>query len=156
MNTLWSKILFVVLDVAMLVYLVFAMTSFNKPLIATDDTCPKVDINIEETATDGFLTTDDIKAILMANKLYPLGKHIDEVNTRRIEEVLTDNQLIETAMCYTTSENNVIINLKQRTAVVRVKSINGQDYYIDSKGRLCKEVSFKDGIYADKRQLLER
>lgn len=142
MNKLWSKILFVVLDLAMLVYLALAMTSFNKPLVATDDTCSKVDINIEETATDGFLTADDIKAILMAKKIYPLGKSISDVDTRRIEEELTGNQLIESALCYTTSENSVIINLKQRMAVVRVKSINGKDYYIDNKGGIIQKVQY--------------
>lgn len=141
-SKLWSKITFVVLDVALLVYLVLAMTAFNKPLIETNSTCSEVKINIQENVTDGFLSIDDIKNILVTNKIYPSGKDIDDVSTREIEETLMQNNLIESALCYTTTTNKIIIDIKQKMAVMRIKSINGEDYYLDCNGNLIKDVIY--------------
>lgn len=141
-NKTWSNIIFIVLDIAILVYVVLAMTSFNKPLIETNDTCSKLEINIEENLTAGFLTSDDIKSILMSKKIYPLGKPISMVSTREIEETLLENNLIESVLCYTTSNNHVIIELKQRTAVLRIKTDMGDDYYLDNNGRIIPKVQY--------------
>ena len=69
----WKKSIIVVLDVAIAIYLVFAVTSFNKP----DDKnklCTKVNINISDEVTDGFLSAGEIKNILVRKKIYPLNR----------------------------------------------------------------------------------
>ena len=41
---------------------------------------------------------------------------------------------VKTAQCYATDDNHVCITITQRTPIVRVKSMNGDDYYIDDNG----------------------
>ena len=70
MHINWQKTLLITLDVALATYLGFAFTKFNKP----DEKgmlCTKVNINIEDEMTNGFLNAKEIKKRLEIKKLYP-------------------------------------------------------------------------------------
>lgn len=58
-----KRALTVVLCVALAVYVLLAMTSFNNPK-DTYPLCTKVVINIEDESTNGFLSAAEIKRIL--------------------------------------------------------------------------------------------
>ena len=51
----WKKTIIGILDIVLGVYLVFAITSFNKP-DETAKVCTKVGINIADETTNGFLS----------------------------------------------------------------------------------------------------
>ena len=127
-----KKIVTILLDVALAVYLVFAFTSFNKPY-ATTTTCSKVQINVADGTTNGFIDAKEIKARLQKNKLFLLEKPMRYIDTRRIEEMLTKSPFVSTAECYKTQEGHVNITITQRMPVVRIKAQNGEDYYVDDK-----------------------
>lgn len=129
----WKKISLVVVDVALAVYLVMAITSWNKPN-ERDLICTKVDINIEDENVNGFLNTTEIKNLLTARKLYPLMQHRSEINSRLIEDELRSMPFIKTAQCYIAEDGRATISVTQRTPIVRVKANNGTDYYIDDAG----------------------
>ena len=101
MHINWKKTLIVILDLALAVYLVLAMTSFNKP-DETAKLCTKVSINIADENTNGFLSAKEIKRILEKNKLYPLEKHMQNINPRDIEDVLKTSSFVNTVQCYKT------------------------------------------------------
>lgn len=141
MKSKWGKIVFGVLDTVLIVYLVLAMTSFNKPLLGgSDEKCEKITILIDENVTDGFLDSQDIKSILQQNNLYALGQPLDNINTRRIEEVLLSNEFIDSVLCYKSCDGNIYISLKQRTAIFHIKSDKGENYYLDSNGRIISKT----------------
>lgn len=127
-----KKIVTILLDVALAVYLVFAFTSFNKPY-STTTTCSKVQINVADGATNGFIDAKEIKARLQKKKLFPLEQPMRYIDTRRIEEMLTKSPFVSTAECYKTQEGHVNITITQRMPVVRIKAQNGDDYYVDDK-----------------------
>lgn len=94
MHINWQKTLLITLDVALATYLGFAFTKFNKP----DEKgmlCTKVNINIEDEMTNGFLNAKEIKKRLEIKKLYPLEKPLNNVNARKIEETLKNQSLRE-------------------------------------------------------------
>lgn len=132
-NINWKKTLLILADLIILVYLVFAITSWNKSTEASIS-CTKVDINIEDENENGFLKTAEVKNLLEKRHLYPLKKQIDEINIREIENELTRTAFVKTAQCYVTHEGHVHISLTQRTPIIRVKADNGDDYYIDDNG----------------------
>ena len=73
MHINWKKTIIIALDLVLGTYLIFAFTRFNKP----DETklvCTKVNINIQDEMTNGFLNAKEIKKRLEARKLYPLGE----------------------------------------------------------------------------------
>ena len=120
-------------DIALGVYLFMAFTAFNK----FDDKgrkCTKVNIQITDSKTDGFIGSDEIKARLKKQGLFPLGKPITQIRTRQIEESLMASPFVKTAECYITQDGQVNIAYSQLMPIVRVKANNGTDYYIDDKG----------------------
>jgi len=137
----WKKILIVLLDVVIGVYLVLAVTAFNKP----DEhaiVCNELSITIEQEELDGFLTADKVRQMLIQRKMLPVSEPMDRVNTRNIEEVLEANELVEQAECYKTQTGRVCLSIRQRIPVVRVLAKNGDDYFVDSKGGIIPHKEY--------------
>ena len=128
-------------DIALGVYLCMAFTAFNK----FDDKgrrCTKVNIQITDSKTDGFIGSDEIKARLKKQGLFPLGKPITQIRTRQIEESLMASPFVKTAECYITQDGQVNIAYSQLMPIVRVKASNGTDYYIDDKCSIMPNYTF--------------
>ena len=145
MHINWQKTLLITLDVALATYLGFAFTKFNQP----DEKgmlCTKVNINIEDEMTNGFLNAKEIKKRLEIKKLYPLEKPLSNVNARKIEETLKTSPFVKTAECYKTQDGLVDIYLTQRMPIVRIKSINNEDYYIDDHYQVMPNTNYTSDI----------
>ena len=136
-----KKIIIILLDIALAVYLVFAMTSFNTP-DESGRICTKVAIQIEDKNSNGFLSSDEIKNILVHNRLYPLNKKITDINPRDIEELLMRSPFIKTAECYKDQNNHVSINITQQLPIIRIKNIKGEDYYLDERGGIMPNTRY--------------
>ena len=130
MHINWKKTIIVTSDMLIAVYLLLAFTAFDKPE-ETARLCTKVNINIQDEATNGFINTREIKARLEKEQLYPLEKPMKYVNLRKMEETLKGSPFVKTAECYKTQAGEVNITLTQRMPVVRIKAANGNDYYLD-------------------------
>ncbi|MBQ9646274.1 MAG: cell division protein FtsQ [Prevotella sp.] len=130
----WKKALLIVADVILGVYLLLAVTAFNKP----DDAaavCQDVVVSIKGDAVEGFLTAADVKKMLKTDHIALKGLPLSEIDTREIEEKLQAKELIDEAQCYVTQNNNVCIDIRQRVPVVRVMNDRGDDYYVDTNGK---------------------
>ncbi|MBP3755872.1 MAG: cell division protein FtsQ [Prevotella sp.] len=141
----WKKVVIIALDIVLAVYFGLAVTSFNKPDV-TSQVCTKVAINIADETTNGFLSAAEIKKILERNQIYPLEKRMAFVDPRRIEDILKSSPFVNTAQCYTTQDGHVCINVTQRLPIVRIKSINGDDYYLDDKGGIMPNSKYTSDL----------
>ncbi len=141
----WKKTLLVTLDVVLAAYIVVAFMAFNKPN-EVSHVCTQVNINIQDEATNGFITAPEIKARLEKSKLYPLAKPLKEVNVRRIEETLKLSSFVKTAECYKTEDGHVCINLTQRMPTVRIKAVNGDDYYLDDNNSIMPNSHYTSDL----------
>ena len=144
-NFYMKRYIIIFLDVILAAYLGFAVTSFNNPKELAP-VCTKVVIDIADKNDNGFLDKKEIKRILERHKLYPEGKRMADVSPRRIEELLKVSDFVKTAECYKTTSGHVIISVTQRTPVVRIKSQNGDDYYIDEKGGIMPNSSYTSDL----------
>lgn len=131
----WKKIGILTADIILGVYLVLAITAFNRP-DEQDAVCKEVKINITDGAGNGFLNVNEVKTQLQHARIYPLGDRMSDVCTRQIEEVLLKSPLVEHVECYKTQSGRVCINLTQRIAVMRIMANNGESYYIDNLGAI--------------------
>jgi cell division protein FtsQ len=145
MSINWKKSFIILIDMTLAVYLVLAITAFNRP-DELSDVCTEVKIDIEEGVVKGFLTPDEIKHELQHARLYPLGDPMSQVSARRIEESLLKNPFVESAQCYKTQSGRVFIQLKQRLPVARVKADNGEDYYVDTHGNIMPNTQFTSDL----------
>ncbi|MCR5130703.1 MAG: cell division protein FtsQ [Prevotella sp.] len=126
----WKKTLLILADIVLAAYLVLAVTAFNKP-DETASVCTKVSINIADEATNGFINSREIKKRLETSHLYPLEKPMRYVDARKIEETLKTSPFVKSAECFKTQDGHVSISITQRLPLVRIKSQNGDDYYLD-------------------------
>lgn len=141
----WKKTIIITLDFVLGTYLAFAFTSFNKP-DETDLICTKVNINIQDEMTNGFLDAKEIKTRLQAKKIYPLERPLKDVSTRKIEETLKQSPFVKSAECFKTQDGLVQISLTQRMPIVRIKSINNDDYYIDDHHQIMPNTKYTSDL----------
>ena len=144
----WKKVILIILDTVLAVYLLFAVTSFNR----LDDkaiVCSQVKIEIKDDVVNGFLNADEIKRLLVRQNAYPLAKPMADIDVRHIEEVLKTNPFISDAQSYKTQSGFVIISLAQRTPVLHIKADTGDDYYIDL-------LLAKPGLYEKAKETAKR
>lgn len=143
--TNWKKGLIIVLDIVIGVYLVLAVTAFNKP-DERASVCSEVRINIEHGDGGGFLTENDVRQILVQNRILPVGQAMKQIQVRQIEDKLRAIDMIEKADCYKTQSGHVCINIRQRTPVVRVLAQNGDDYFVDNQGETLRPVGYTSDV----------
>lgn len=145
MSSRFKKAIYVVLDFVIAVYLVLAVSSFDKAGAATNP-CQKVNINIDDEAVSGFIDAREVKTRLKTAHLYPLDKPLNFVSARSIEDMLKLSPFVKTAQCYKTMDGEVYINLTQRLPVVRIKANNGDDYYIDDKNSVMPNSHYTSDL----------
>lgn len=107
---------------------------WNKP--DPNAVCKDVTLTIEDSAKAGFIHAEQIRNMLKHGGLYPCGKYMTYVNTAQLERRLKQMALIEDVVCYKTIRGTVCIQVTQRLPVMRIMSNNGDDYYLDAKGRI--------------------
>lgn len=129
----WKKSIIIATDVLIAAYLFLAVTAFNTPDTVVTH-CEEVRIDVEKDIVQDFLTPAEVKKLLEADRLYPLHKAMDEIDTRQMEETLSRSPFVEGVECYKTLNGQVCVQLKQRMPVVRVMTSNGDSYYVDSHG----------------------
>ena len=129
-----KKILILLFLLLIIVYLVVAVTAFNtKP---SDQVCKGMELTIKDSIDHGFISKKEVFRLLNSKKLSPVGKKISAINTRLLEEELSQHPLIENVECYRTSGCKIGIEVTQRLPILRVMANNGDNYYIDHKGKI--------------------
>lgn len=64
----------------------------------------------------------------------PIGKHLDRIRTKTLEQALSKHPLIDEVECYKTPSGKLCIEVTQRIPILRIMSANGENYYLDNKG----------------------
>ncbi|MCI7763010.1 MAG: cell division protein FtsQ [Bacteroidales bacterium] len=136
-----KRYIIIILDIIIAGYIVFAVTSFNNPKRLVTK-CTKVEIDIADETTYGFLDAKEIKAILERKGIYPMGRRLDDISPRNIESILNHSPFVSTAQCYKTIDGHVVITVTQRSPLVRIKSERGDDYYLDENGGIMPNSKY--------------
>lgn len=129
-----KRILLSIVLLLILAYLVAATTIFNdKPV---NQVCQKVEFIFKDSIHSGLITKEELSELLKHKGIYPIGKKMESIQSKILEKQLLSHLLIEKAECYKTSGGTVCIEIIQRTPVLRIMSNNGDNYYIDNKGKI--------------------
>lgn len=97
--------------------------------------CEQVNFIIADSTHAGFITADEATRLLQKAKLYPVGRPMEKVNGLQIEATLEKNEFIEKASCYKSGNSTVNILIEQRLPLLRILTDDGENYYLDSKGK---------------------
>ena len=127
-----KKIFILLFLMLIIVYLVIAVTTFNaKP---KEQTCEGMELVINDSIDYGFITKKEVLRILTKEKISPIGKKMNEINTRQLEDALKQHPLIGEVECFRIPNGKVGIEVTQRIPILRIMAANGENYYLDKKG----------------------
>ena len=113
-----KKILILLFLLLITAYLIVAVTAFNtKP---ADQVCKGMELIIKDSIDHGFISQKGILRLLNGKKLSPVGKKMGDINTRLLEEELSQHPLIENVECYRTpgwqtTETTIILTIKEKS-----------------------------------------
>jgi cell division protein FtsQ len=139
-----KKVLYIILAILLLIYLGASVYYFTYKK-SGDTVCEKVEVVVADSLEKQFLTGRDIVTYLTQEKLYPLHKKSEEVNTYQIEEALLKNVIIASAEVVQSVSGKVTITVTQIMPVLRVYSTSG-NYYVDNKGQVVPST-LRQAIY---------
>lgn len=125
----------ILLSIALLLviaYLAIAITTFNRK--PAGQVCHDMELMIKDTSNSGFITKKEIVSLLEKKDIYPVGKPMESIRCKKLEQELVKHPLIDNVECYKTPSGKVCIELRQRIPILRIMSAAGDDYYIDNKG----------------------
>ena len=127
-----KRILLSIVLLLVLAYLIVAVTAFNRKLAG--QVCRDVELVIKDTVYAGFITKKEVAAMLEKKGVSPIGKHLDRIRTKTLEQALSKHPLIDEVECYKTPSGKLCIEVTQRIPILRIMSANGENYYLDNKG----------------------
>ena len=128
-----KRIFLTLLMLLILVYLALAVSLLNdKPRAMV---CSGLKLDIKDSVYAGFINQKEVTQLLKKQGLAPAGKRMDEINTQLIEKQLASHPLIDGVECYTTPSGLVRIEVSQRIPLLRIMDANGNNYFVDTKGR---------------------
>lgn len=116
------------------VYLIIAITLFNRKPVG--QSCRNIELTVKDSVNTGFITKQEVANILQQRNLYPVGQKMERVRLKPIEKAIKGHPLVEEAECYKTPGGNICIEVHQRIPILRVLSENGDNYYVDSRGKV--------------------
>ena len=127
-----KRILRSIVLLLVLAYLIVAVTAFNRK--PAGQVCRDVELVIKDTVYAGFITKKEVAAMLEKKGVSPIGKHLDRIRTKTLEQALSKHPLIDEVECYKTPSGKLCIEVTQRIPILRIMSANGENYYLDNKG----------------------
>ena len=127
-----KKIFILLFLMLIIVYLIIAVTTFNaKP---AEQTCEGMELVINDSIDYGFINKKEVLRILTKEKISPIGKKMNEINTRQLEDALKQHPLIGEVECFRIPNGKVGIEVTQRIPILRIMAANGENYYLDKQG----------------------
>ncbi|MBN8702412.1 MAG: hypothetical protein J0M08_05075 [Bacteroidetes bacterium] len=97
--------------------------------------CKDIIVNIDNEDLF-FVESPDIKAYFKDKGDSIVNQLIKTVDIAKLEHVLQVHPAIDEAQVYIDGRNILQVHIKQRKPVVRIYNANGENYYLDNKGRL--------------------
>ena len=137
---LLKKIFFVMLFFALLGYVIYAMT--NMSAYDPEEKCADVILVVEDNPNARFIDKKGVEALLKEGNLYPKGEKMVDIDTRQIEDIISQNPFIENVECYKTPDCKLSLHVVQRTPVMFIMPDNGDSYFIDAKGSVIPAANY--------------
>ena len=129
-----KKFLLLIVMLLIIAYLIIAITAFNNK--SDNKTCKDIELIIKDSINAGFITEKEIASLLKDEGIYPVGKKMERIQTRKLETELSKHPLIDKAECYKTPGGKVCMEISQRLPILRVMNYKGESFYLDNQGKI--------------------
>ncbi len=98
--------------------------------------CTSMEVVIIDTAKNKFINKNDIKLLIKEKKKQIIGEPIDKIDIANLEHTIESFPTIKKAEIYKTMEGKLIIEVTQKTPIIRIIGKNGFSFYIDKRGKI--------------------
>ena len=95
-----------------------------------------LDITIENNDENFFIDDEEVKDYFASRQDRIIGATLNEISLPNLEKALNAHPAVENAEVAASLNGKVFISVRQRTPILRVFSVKGESYYIDSQSRL--------------------
>ncbi len=95
-----------------------------------------IDITVNTTGENQFIDEDGVKDFFSERRDIILNAEVKNIDIHALEKALNSHPAIENADMSMDVNGDVKINVTQRTPLVRVLTMGGESYYIDTQSKL--------------------
>jgi cell division protein FtsQ len=95
----------------------------------------RIVVHIERKGAEGFLNKKEIKATILKQDTVT-GRPIKSINTRQIEKRIAKNPYVKAVDIYLNLSGNMMVNVMERTPLLRVYNQRNKSCYMDTDGNL--------------------
>ena len=108
--------------------------------------CNSVDIQIVDSAHIGFIDKKEVRRLMQVGNMVLEGRLLESINNESVATLLKKNPFVEDVTCYKTPDGVFHIRVSQRLPIMRIMADNGDDYYIDDKGRVMQSMGYSANL----------
>lgn len=134
MKVNYKKILITVLWIIALSGLMASLAFVSKK--ETKIVAKQMEINVNQTGENDFVDEEDIKRYFEERNDMILNSELKNIDINSLEKALNAHPAIENADLSVSVNGDVKIDVLQRTPLVRVITMSGESYYIDTQSKL--------------------
>ncbi len=100
--------------------------------------CNNVEVIIVDSLKNQFVEKGNILRLLERRGIKLIGRSFNEINLSKIESIINEYPPVKKAEVYKTANGSIVIDLKQRSPILRIFDRNNATFYIDESGYLMK------------------
>src|SRR4029079_5925145 len=98
--------------------------------------CKEVEIHVDDSLGNSFVQQDDIAQVIEEKFGKLEGKLLSSINISLLEKIIDANPFVLKAQVFSTVDGKLVVEVKQRTPIVRVINNFNESFYIDENGIL--------------------
>lgn len=98
--------------------------------------CVDIKIDIDRSNGNYFVEEEDINAMVYHEMDTLVGRPISAIVSERLEYKINNHPSVSNTEVFKTIDGYLVVQVQQRTPIVRVFANNGDSYYLDSTGRV--------------------
>lgn len=104
--------------------------------VQNNKVCSDIRIDIDRSNGNYFVEEEDIYAMVYHEVDTLVGKPASMIDAERLEQKIKNHPSVSNAEVFKTIDAKLVIEVEQRTPVVRLFTSNGDSFYLDSTGRV--------------------
>ncbi len=95
-----------------------------------------LEIHIAQADQSGFITENDVQS-LFTNLGYSItGHRLADIDIQHLEKLLRNKSSVETAEVFVSIDGKIVVDITERTPIVRIYNQQGESFYLDQYGSL--------------------
>ena len=128
--------------------------------------CNGIKVIIKDSLKHGFIDKSDIRNLIRLEHPKIAGIPLSEIDAAKMEESLRMAPVLKSAQVYKTVDGRLVIEVAQRTPVVRIEDSDHRHYFLDREGNVIPAAAgyaphvitvngHIDGTYRNQKNVLD-